>query len=98
MRGGGKHCRLGLTAIQGCKAGQRTPIETRETQRLLGEQDHLIARRAALAAKPKHKRPTTGLIADIQMHHKKRASRAAQSRCAGAFDSQRLRSGLDSTG
>jgi hypothetical protein len=32
------------------------------------------------------------------MHHKKRASRAAQSRCAGAFDSQRLRSGLDSTG
>lgn len=71
MLGGSEHRGLALTAIQGRKAGQRTPIETRETQRLLGEQDHLIARRAALATKPENDRPTTGLIADIQMHHKK---------------------------
>ncbi|WP_426130220.1 hypothetical protein [Pararhizobium sp. PWRC1-1] len=37
---------------------------------MFGKQDHLVARRAALAAKAENEGPATCLFADIQMHHK----------------------------
>lgn len=70
MLGGGDHRRFRHAAIQGGNTGKPVAIDPSHRQRLLGEPDHFVARRAALAAKTKHERPMSCLIADIQLHHK----------------------------
>jgi hypothetical protein len=70
MRGSRDHRRLVYTAIQRSNTGEHKAIEAGSCQRLFSKQDHLFARRAALAAKANNERHMTCLIADIHMHHK----------------------------